>query len=239
MGEQGSPGLEQIPADAGVAVAYLFGSRAGATARPDSDADIAILLARRLDLLALEPLADRLAQALGVPEVDLVVLDEASLELRGHVVQTDGEDADDAERADAGCCTPGTEPRRVAFETRTRSEWFDFQPRLAGRYLVQASAQTCIDVANHVIASEGWRVPRDHRDTFAVLEEAGVLDTALAARLRALAGLRSRLVRLYEDIDDLLVHEYLELGLADLSDFASAVAALVAEPESGAGPGAS
>lgn len=28
-----------------------------------------------------------------------------------------------------------------------------------GRYLVQVAAQTCIDLANHVIASEGWRTP--------------------------------------------------------------------------------
>lgn len=31
----------------------------------------------------------------------------------------------------------------------------------AGRYLVQVAAQTCIDIANHVIASEGQRSPRD------------------------------------------------------------------------------
>ncbi|MDQ3989756.1 MAG: hypothetical protein M3291_11260 [Actinomycetota bacterium] len=38
----------------------------------------------------------------------------------------------------------------------------------AGRYLVQVSAQTCIDLANHIIASEGWRAPRDFGDTFTV-----------------------------------------------------------------------
>lgn len=100
----------------------------------------------------------------------------------------------------------------------------------AGRYLVQAAAQTCIDVANHMIASEGWRVPKDYRDAFTVLEERGVLTPELATRLRALAGLRNRLVHLYDDIDDRLVHDFLSDGLGDLETFASATARFVSEP---------
>ncbi len=98
---------------------------------------------------------------------------------------------------------------------------------LAGRYLVQVSAQSCIDIANHVIASEGWRVPADFRDAFTVLEENGVLDPRLAERLRALAGLRNRLVHLYEEIDDATVHRALGAGLDDFDAFGAAVARLV------------
>lgn len=104
----------------------------------------------------------------------------------------------------------------------------------AGRYLVQAAAQVCIDVANHVISSEGWRVPRDHRDAFTVLEEHETLDADLAERLRGLAGLRNRLVHLYDDIDDRLVHELLQERLTDLDAFAAAVARLVTDDEAGA-----
>lgn len=105
---------------------------------------------------------------------------------------------------------------------------------LAGRYLVQVSAQSCIDIANHVIASEGWRVPADFRDAFTVLEEKGVLEGELAERLRALAGLRNRLVHVYEEIDDAIVHAALDAGLADLDAFAMAVARFV-EADHGAG----
>lgn len=96
----------------------------------------------------------------------------------------------------------------------------------AGRYLVQAAAQACIDIANHVISSEGWRVPRDFRDAFTVLEEKGILDASLAERLRGLAGLRNRLVHLYEDVDDSLVHEALAEGLRDLDAFSRVIARL-------------
>lgn len=98
---------------------------------------------------------------------------------------------------------------------------------LAGRYLVQVSAQACIALANHLIASEGWRVPEDFRDAFVVLEENGAIDPALAERLRALAGLRNRLVHVYADVDDTIIHAALPEGLDDLDAFAVAMARLV------------
>ncbi len=97
----------------------------------------------------------------------------------------------------------------------------------AGRYLVQVSAQTCIDLANHVIATEGWRAPRDFGDSFTVLHEHDVVDEALAGRLRALAGLRNRLVHVYDEIDDRRVHDALGSGLHDLDAFATAIARLI------------
>jgi predicted nucleotidyltransferase len=124
--------VKPILDDSGVTVAYLFGSRAREDGRPDSDADIAVLTDRRLDLLEREVLADRLARALGVPDVDLIVLREASLELRGHVVQT------------GTLLHSRDEPGRVAFESRTRSEWFEYRPVLEAhtrRWLRQLADQ--------------------------------------------------------------------------------------------------
>lgn len=97
----------------------------------------------------------------------------------------------------------------------------------AGRYLLQASAQLCIDLASHVIASEGWEAPQDFRDAFTVLERHSVLEPNLASRMRDLAGLRNRLVHVYGDIDDGRVHEYLSSGLRDLDAFARSVAGLL------------
>lgn len=92
----------------------------------------------------------------------------------------------------------------------------------AGRYLVQVAAQSCIDLAGHLIASEGWRAPRDFADGFTVLQENGVLDEPLTRRLRALAGLRNRLVHVYDRIDE-RVHAALAEGLADIDSFAVTV----------------
>jgi uncharacterized protein YutE (UPF0331/DUF86 family) len=107
------------------------------------------------------------------------------------------------------------------------SDEYIAQEAFAGRYLIQVAAQTCIDLANHVIASSRWRAPRDYRDMFTVLEENGVLDSDLGERLRALASLRNRLVHLYEDVDDSLLHRALPDGLRDLDAFGRAIAGLI------------
>ncbi len=58
------------------------------------------------------------------------------------------------------------------------------------------------------------------------LRDLPVIDDALAGRLRGLAGLRNRLVHVYDEIDDVRVHQALSTGLPDLDAFATAVARL-------------
>ncbi len=110
--------FETILGDEGILFAYLFGSRASGTAHARSDADIAVMPSRPLGLLERERLVLGLVRALGVPDVDLIALDRAALEMRGRVVQ-EGRPIYSAD-----------EPARVAFEVRTRSEYFDFVPTL-------------------------------------------------------------------------------------------------------------
>lgn len=118
MSGQAQPAVESILSEADIRFAYLFGSRAAGRGTTASDADIAVMPSRPLSLLDRERLVAKLARALDVPDVDLVLLDVAGLELRGHVVQ-DGRPIYSAD-----------EPARVAFEVRTRSEYFDFLPAL-------------------------------------------------------------------------------------------------------------
>jgi uncharacterized protein YutE (UPF0331/DUF86 family) len=97
------------------------------------------------------------------------------------------------------------------------------------RHLVQSAAQISIDLANHVIAADGHRVPRDYGDAFRVLGEVGVLDAELAQRMAALAGARNLIVHLYAEVDDeRLARAVRDGGLDDLSAFAARIAALVA-----------
>lgn len=127
-----APAVDGVLEQAGIAFAYLFGSRVAGTDRAGSDADIAVSSPRELGLLETERLADRLAQALGVPGVDLVVLERAGLELRGEIVQR------------GRLLFSRDEPARVAFEVRTRSEYLDFLPTLRAhtdRFLRQTATR--------------------------------------------------------------------------------------------------
>lgn len=72
-----------------VAFAYLFGSQVTGYARVDSDADIAVLPARGLSAEQRAVLRNRLAEIVepaARTEVDVVLLDEAPLPLRGRIL---------------------------------------------------------------------------------------------------------------------------------------------------------
>lgn len=133
----------------------------------------------------------------------------------------------DPDRVRAKLSSLATYRRRLAELAALPSEEYVAAHRYEGRYLVQAAAQVCIDLAHHVIASNGWTPTVEYRDAFARLAEHGVVGEELAARLQDLAGLRNRLVHLYDDVDDQLVHSSLVEGLRDLDAFAAVVAALV------------
>lgn len=100
----------------GVAAVWVFGSQASGGAHPGSDTDVAVLLvegAERPGLLDRGRMSDVLAGELDVADVDLVVLDEAPLELRAAVV------------VEGRLVVGLDEPRRVAFQVETLSRWGD------------------------------------------------------------------------------------------------------------------
>ena len=92
------------------------------------------------------------------------------------------------------------------------------------KYHLVIAIECCIDIANHIIASENYRFPRDNADSFAVLVEQAVLSADSREPLRAMARFRNRLVHLYWDVDDEKVHEYLRDGLVDIERFGNAIA---------------
>ena len=111
-------GTDAVFAAHGVAVAYLFGSRAEGTARPDSDHDVAVLFAAEDPAFdATVRLGAALAAVLGTP-VDVVDLDRAELELRGRVAEQ------------GRLLFSADEARRVGFEVDARVRWIEFRPVL-------------------------------------------------------------------------------------------------------------
>jgi predicted nucleotidyltransferase len=104
----------------GIAAAWLFGSVARGTARPDSDVDVGVLYLhdppRTLAGLGLDLEGD-LETALGLP-VQIVVLNRAPADLIIRVLR-DGKLLVDRDRS-----------RRLQFEVRSRNEYWDLEPYL-------------------------------------------------------------------------------------------------------------
>ena len=93
------------------------------------------------------------------------------------------------------------------------------------KYHFVIASECCIDVGNHIIASERLRIPSDNADVFTVLVENGFCPEALHESLRAMARFRNRLVHLYWDVDGELLYGYLQERLDDFDRFAAAVSA--------------
>lgn len=90
------------------------------------------------------------------------------------------------------------------------------------KYAFITAIEACIDVAQHLCSSEGWGPPRDNGDAMLVLSRHGVLDSALAERMRAAVGFRNVLVHQYADVNDDIVLER-AADLSDLDAFAAQV----------------
>ena len=90
------------------------------------------------------------------------------------------------------------------------------------KYAFITAVEACIDVAQHLCATEGWGPPRDNGDAMAVLARHGVLTEELGAVMRRAVGFRNVLVHEYVGVDDDIVLR----RLAQLDDLHGYVASV-------------
>ena len=93
----------------------------------------------------------------------------------------------------------------------------------SAKYYLQVSIEACLDVANHIIASERLRAPKDYADSFSVLSETGFISTELCRKLRQMAKFRNRLVHLYSEIDNNYIYGFIRNDLNDFLLFKKAI----------------
>ena len=94
------------------------------------------------------------------------------------------------------------------------------------KYTFVTVIEACVDVAQHICATEGWGPPADNGDAVRLLGEHGVLTTELATSMRKAVGFRNVLVHDYIEVDDEIVVGRLK-SLSDLDEFVRQVAAYV------------
>ena len=93
----------------------------------------------------------------------------------------------------------------------------------SAKYYLQVSIECCLDVTNHIIASEHFRAPKDYADSFMIIEEEGLISGDQGQRLRQMAKFRNRLVHLYGEIDNAYVYEFIKKDLKDIEEFKSII----------------
>jgi len=97
----------------------------------------------------------------------------------------------------------------------------------SAKYNFVVAVESAIDICNHVISQNSYRVPDDYADTFQVLAEHGAFDKDFINSLKEMARFRNRLIHLYMEIDDEQVYNILRSRLDDFKTFLDGIAAFL------------
>jgi uncharacterized protein YutE (UPF0331/DUF86 family) len=95
--------------------------------------------------------------------------------------------------------------------------------RRAVERTLHLAIEACLDVGQHFIAQEGFRVPEDNKSVFIVLSEEEILPSHLLPRLINMAKFRNLIVHDYASIDNHVVFEILKGHLHDFEAFARVI----------------
>ncbi len=89
----------------------------------------------------------------------------------------------------------------------------------SAKYFLIVAIEGAIDMCNHVIALNKLRAPDDYADSFRVLGELGMFPETFMKKLVEMAHFRNRLVHIYWEVDDKVIHNILTDDIDDIEHF--------------------
>lgn len=87
---------------------------------------------------------------------------------------------------------------------------------------LQRAVQAAIDLATHIVASEGLGLSDTIKDNFKFLKNAGIINEELTLRMESMVGFRNIAFHDYQTIDRDILKSILSNNLKDLEDFYTA-----------------
>lgn len=230
---------------------HAFGSRIQGTAGPDSDLDLAVLVAGYADPLALWQLAGELEDLAGCP-VDLLDLRAASTVMQYQIITTGErwwtadvraglfEAATLSEKTELDSARQGLladealDSRSQALEryvARAREEYerdpdsfdTDFTRQDAAILNIQRACEAALDMGQHLIRRERLGVPQSARDVFALLARGGWIDAQIADQLKRMVGFRNIAVHDYQSLQLPITVGIIKTQLDDFLNYSSAL----------------
>jgi uncharacterized protein YutE (UPF0331/DUF86 family) len=84
---------------------------------------------------------------------------------------------------------------------------------------LQRAVQAAIDLATHIVASEGLGLSDTIKGNFKLLHDAGMVNKEIARKMEAMVGFRNIAIHDYEAIDKEVLKSILAGNLRDIEDF--------------------
>jgi uncharacterized protein YutE (UPF0331/DUF86 family) len=88
---------------------------------------------------------------------------------------------------------------------------------------LQRACEQVIDMANRMIKLRRLRYPKESKDSFRHLADAGLIDQELGSSMEAMVGFRNVAVHQYQELDIVKVRHIIEHRLDDLLAFSKAM----------------
>jgi uncharacterized protein YutE (UPF0331/DUF86 family) len=88
---------------------------------------------------------------------------------------------------------------------------------------LQRAVQASIDLAAHIIASEGLGLPETLKDNFRFLRNRGIINDNITSRMESMSGFRNIAIHDYQAMNMDILKSILTKHLKDLEDFYTAV----------------
>lgn len=89
----------------------------------------------------------------------------------------------------------------------------------SSKYFLIVSIEATIDMCNHIISRNRFRVPESYADTFKVMAEVKIISEDLMERLIEMAKFRNRLVHIYWEVDEEVIYEIIKEDIKDIEKF--------------------
>ena len=86
---------------------------------------------------------------------------------------------------------------------------------------LQRACELTIDIANYLIKTKKLGLPQDSRDSFALLQRAGLITVEQMKVLQGMVGFRNTLVHQYQKLNLQIMVDVIEHRLGDFLDFAN------------------
>lgn len=97
----------------------------------------------------------------------------------------------------------------------------DFTRQDAAILNVERACDAAIDIANRLIRTRALGAPSSSRDSFVLVEQAGLISADLSARLRRMVGFRNIAIHQYEKLEIAIVEVVIRDRLDDLLEFSA------------------
>ena len=88
---------------------------------------------------------------------------------------------------------------------------------------LQRAVQAAVDIAVHIVSSEGWGVSKTIKENFVILSDNKIITKELANQMTKMVGFRNIAVHDYSKMDIAILKSILTISLQDLEVFYSMI----------------